>query len=58
MEAWNVYLAVCIDHMSSQAPNLVAYLLIISANTLHPLESWLDYDVQFQTLAVSNLTLQ
>ena len=58
MEAWNVYLAVCIDHMPSQAPNLVAYQrIIMSANTLNPLESWLDYDVQFRTLAASNTTL-
>ena len=59
MEAWNVYLAVCIDHMPSRAPSLVAYQRIItSANTLHPLESWLHYDVQFRTLAASNPTLR
>ena len=58
MEAWNVYLAVCIDHMPSRAPSLVAYQRIItSVNTLHPLESWLHYDVQFRTLAASNSTL-
>ena len=59
IQAWNVYLAVCIDHMPSQAPSLVAYQhFIITANTLHPLESWLNYDVQFQILVASNPTLR
>ena len=41
-------MGVCIDHMPSQAPILVTYQHIIaSKNTLDPLESWLDYVVQF-----------
>ena len=47
MEAWNVYLAVCIDHIPSQAPSLAYQYILISANILHPLESWLDHDAQF-----------
>ena len=47
MEAWNVYLAVCIDHMSLEAPSLAYQHILSSANTLHPLESWLDHDAQF-----------
>jgi len=48
MEAWNVYLAVIIEHMPSRAPSLVAYQRIItSASVQYPLESWLNYDVQF-----------
>ena len=44
----NIYLVVCIDHMPSQAPSLIpCQRIITSANTLHPLESWLDYDMQF-----------
>ena len=40
MEAWNVYLAVCINHTPSRAPSLVAYQHIIaSASLQHPLES-------------------
>ena len=59
MEVWNIYLAVCIDHIPSQATSSVAYQCIITlANALHPLELQLDYDVQFQTLAASNPTLQ
>ena len=53
------FLAVCIDYMPSRAPSLIAYQCIItSANHLYPLESWLNYDVQFQTLAASNPTLR
>ena len=58
MEAWNVYLAVTIDHMPSCAPNLIAYQrVIISASVQYPLESWLTYDMQFRTLAASNPSL-
>ena len=50
--------AFCIDHIPSQEPNLVAYqLTITSVNTLNPQESWLDYDVKFQTLVASKPTL-
>ena len=59
MEAWNVYLAVIIEHMPSCAPSLVAYQRIItSASVQYPLESWLNYDVQFRTLAASNPSLR
>ena len=56
MKAWNIYLTICTDHMPSLAPSLVAYQYIITlTNNLYPLESWLNYDVQFQTLAASNI---
>ena len=59
MEAWNVYLAVTIDHMPSRAPSLIAYQRIItSASVQYPLESWLTYDIQFRTLAASNPSLR
>ena len=59
MEAWNIYLAVCIDHMPSCAPSLIAYQCIItSASTQYPLESWLNYDVQFRTLAASHASIR
>ena len=48
MEAWNIFLTVCIDHMPSRTPSLVAYQRIItSTNNLYPLESWLNYNVRF-----------
>ena len=48
MEAWNVYLAICVDDMLSHAPSLVAYRCIKSStNTIHLLDYWLDYIVQF-----------
>ena len=58
MEAWNIYLAVCIDHMPSWAPSLVAYQRIItSANTLHPLESWLHYALWCAILNTGSIQL-
>lgn len=38
MEAWNIYLAVCVDHMPFHAPSLIAYQRIItSASIQYPL---------------------
>ena len=37
------------------APQLVAYQRIITSASIHyPLSVWLNYDVQFRTLAVSD----
>ena len=59
MEAWNVYLALQVDFVPSCAPSLIAYRCIItSASVLYPLQSWLNYDVQCQMLAVSNPSLR
>ena len=58
MEAWNVYLAILIDHSPAQAPQLVVYQRIItSASAQYPLATWLNYDTQFRTSAVSDPTL-
>ena len=58
MQAWNIYLAVCVDHMPSRAPSLVAYQRIItSASVQYPLKSWLTYDVQFWMLTASDPSL-
>ena len=58
MEAWNVYLAILIDHSPALAPQLVAYQRIItSGSAQYPLAAWLNYDIQFRTLAVSDPTL-
>ena len=59
MQAWNIYLGVCVDHMPSRAPSLVAYQRnITSASVQNPLKSWLTYDVQFRMLAASGPSLQ
>ena len=55
MEAWNIYLAILIDHSPVQ---LVAYQRIItSASAQYPLAAWLNYDIQFRTLAASDPSL-
>ena len=52
MEAWNIYLAIIINHSPARAPQLVAYQRIITSASIHyPLSAWLNYDVQFRTLA-------
>ena len=59
MEAWNIYLAILIDHSPARAPQLVAYQRIItSASAQYPLAAWLNYDTQFRTLAASDPTLR
>ena len=56
MEAWNIYLAILIDHSPVRAPQLVAYQRIItSASAQYPLAAWLNYDIQFRTLAFFTL---
>ena len=58
MVAWNVYLAILVDHTPLCAPNLIAYQRIItSASVSYSLQSWLNYDVQFRMLAASNPSL-
>jgi len=54
---WNVYLVVCINHTPACVPSLVAYQCIIASASLHLLESWINYDIRFRTLAVSDDTL-
>ena len=55
MEAWNIYLAIIINHSPACAPQLVAYQRIITSASIHyPLSAWLNYDVQFRTLAASD----
>jgi len=48
------YLAVIMNRMPSHFPSLVAYQCIITSVSVQcPLESWLNYDVQFWRLAAS-----
>ena len=59
MEAWNIYLAILIDHAPARAPQLVAYQRIItSVSNQYPLVAWLNYDVPFCTLAASDPSLR
>ena len=59
MEAWNIYLAILIDHSPARAPQLVAYQRNITlASAQYPLAAWLNYDTQFRTLAASDATLR
>ena len=59
MEAWNVYLAIYIDHSPAWTPQLVAYQWIItSTGVQYPLAAWLNHDTQFRILAVSDPTLR
>ena len=59
MEAWNIYLAILIDHSPVRTSQLVAYQKIItSASIQYPLAAWLNCDVQFRTLAASDPSLR
>ena len=58
MEAWNIYLSIVIDYTPARAAELVAYQHIItSASIQYPTAAWLNYDVQFCTLAASDPAL-
>jgi len=59
MEAWNVYLPVRTSLNPSCAVELIHYQCIITtANTSHPLTSWLKYDQKFRTKAASDPSLR
>ena len=58
MQAWNLYLSVISSHNPAKILEMIPYqLLICSATTLPPLQSWLKYDAKFRTLAAANLLL-
>ena len=57
MEAWNIYPSIMIDHVPARATELVAYQRITtSASTQYPPTAWLNYNVQFRTLAALDPT--
>ena len=59
MQACNLYIAVILAHNPSQSVELFGYQqLICSSHTLLPLESWLQYDYKFQTLAAADPLLR
>ena len=58
-EAWNIYLAILIDHAPACAPQLVVYQRIItSASNQYSLAAWLNYDTHFCTLAALDPSLR
>ena len=58
MEAWNICMSIVIDHTPARAAEFVAYQRIItSASIQYPIAAWLNYDVQFRTLAASDPAL-
>ena len=59
MEAWTLYLSVRVFLDPSCAPQLIAYQRIITtANSDHPLQSWINYDKKFITQAANNPSLR
>ena len=55
LDAWNTYISTIVAHNPSQAFELLGYQhLIHSASKHFSTPAWLNYDVQFRTLAASN----
>jgi len=54
-----MYLVVCVSINPTCAPHLIAYQRIIkTANSDHPLNAWISYDIKFRTKAANDLTLR
>ena len=52
---WNLYLSVMLSHNPTKVIEMIPYqCLICSATTLLPLQSGLQYDTKFWTLAAAN----
>ena len=59
LDAWNIYIATVVAHNPSRAAELLGYQrLIYSASKHFSTSAWLNYDMQFRTLAASNPQLQ
>ena len=59
MEAWNIYLAILIDHAPAHASQLVMHQRIItSTSNRYPLTARLNYEMCFHMLASSDPLLQ
>ena len=55
MQVWNLYLLVILSHNPAKVLEMISYqCLICSATALLPLQSWLQYDAKFCTLAAAN----
>ena len=59
LDAWNVYIAIIVAQNPSRASELLEYQRLIHSASKHfSTPAWLNYDVQFRTLAASNPQLR
>ena len=59
LDAWNIYIATVVAHNPSRAAELLGYQRLIHSASKHfSTSAWLNYDMQFRTLAASNSQLQ
>ena len=59
LDAWNIYIAIVVAHNPSRALELLGYQRLIHSASKHfNTSAWLNYDVQFRTLAAANPQLQ
>ena len=59
LDAWNIYIATVVAHNPSRAAELLGYQRLIHSASKHfNTSAWLNYDMQFRTLAASNPQLQ
>ena len=59
LDAWNIYIAIIVAHNTSRASELLGYQRLIHSASKHfSTPAWLNYDVQFRTLAASNPQLR
>ena len=59
LDAWNTYIATIVAHNSDRASEILGYQRLIHSASKHfSTSTWLKYDAQFRTLAVSNPQLR
>ena len=59
LDTWNIYIATVVAHNPSRAAELLGYQRLIHSASKHfSTSAWLNYDMQFRTLAASNPQLQ
>ena len=59
LDVWNIYIATVVAHNPSRAAELLGYQRLIHSASKHfSTSAWLNYDMQFRTLAASNPQLQ
>ena len=59
LDVWNIYIATVVAHNPSRAAELLGYQCLIHSASKHfSTSAWLNYDMQFRTLAASHPQLQ
>ena len=59
LDAWNIDIATVVAHNPSRAAELLGYQCLIHSASKHfTISAWLNYDMQFRTLAAFNPQLQ